>query len=594
MKIVRDNHALDLQVGIGASRPHSQSIGMKPRVMLIDTSNQRAATTIAGLESDEWDLEVCDDIDEALQTLDQQFQYYERELDCVVFSWARKERAPLERLLSQLGSADFHDLKVVVLEVGHQPEARAWAASRAHSAILPHSDLLGLVSQVRQYVNPQPLAHNASISGEAMPNAEVSILIVDDSPSIRHGLSALLSKQGYQVDAAASISQARERVNRRNYDIAVIDYYLGEDTGDMLCRELTGLPLERRPACAILTGTYSDMIIQRALRAGAIECMFKNESHDLLLARIEAISLSVRQNKRLRAILEAMPHGVLCVNPRGQVVYANRQLRRLAERRADDFLDLSLHELFDPLPESLSIMLREQGGDVHYAEQARLLPPRGGDPLTVSLSATALRQGQQGEGYVISVIPHTEAMAQNLKASSPVAASQEAAQQNLSWQQFVSLGELMLQQIGAHVCQFALIALYPHCAIRNRPQAQPVPLKAMAHLREPLKQFLNNFAPPDRIMALEDGSYCLLIAYTDEEKLQSQAARLVRHLPDIGLRWRFLEIATHTAILPLQVQDLQNAERLMVRVQHALQQAADRGPQRLYYSHRATREEQFA
>ena len=51
--------------------------------------------------------------------------------------------------------------------------------------------------------------------------------------------------------------------------------------------------------CAILTSAYSDPIIKLSLRAGAVDCFFKNEAGELLLARIDALSRLVRQRKTL-------------------------------------------------------------------------------------------------------------------------------------------------------------------------------------------------------------------------------------------------------------------------------------------------------
>ena len=63
------------------------------------------------------------------------------------------------------------------------------------------------------------------------------VLVVDDSPSIRYALSDLLNLHGYKVNVVGTVQEGLEAARVGRYDIAVIDYYLQEATGDELVRQ---------------------------------------------------------------------------------------------------------------------------------------------------------------------------------------------------------------------------------------------------------------------------------------------------------------------------------------------------------------------
>jgi DNA-binding response OmpR family regulator len=131
----------------------------------------------------------------------------------------------------------------------------------------------------------------------------------------------------YAINAEEAMSMA----GQTSFDIAVLDYYLKETTGDALCRELIASESTGDIMCTVLTGTYSDHIIKRSLRAGAVECMFKNESSDMLLSRIAAISRLVRQKRQLltdghllETVLGHIAGPVILIDRDQRIAYINR------------------------------------------------------------------------------------------------------------------------------------------------------------------------------------------------------------------------------------------------------------------------------
>jgi DNA-binding NarL/FixJ family response regulator len=97
----------------------------------------------------------------------------------------------------------------------------------------------------------------------------VRIVVVDDHPIFRMGMSALLSEiEGFEVvGEAATEQEALETVLRTRPDVVVMDLGLGEGSGVDATREI----LRQAPATRVLVVTMlgDDNALFRALRAGA-------------------------------------------------------------------------------------------------------------------------------------------------------------------------------------------------------------------------------------------------------------------------------------------------------------------------------------
>ena len=81
---------------------------------------------------------------------------------------------------------------------------------------------------------------------------KIKILIVDDDPEIRFTLEALLSAEGYQVDAAETGMEAIRKAEEKWYNIALLDINLPDINGIQLLTKLReGSPKMRK---IIITG----------------------------------------------------------------------------------------------------------------------------------------------------------------------------------------------------------------------------------------------------------------------------------------------------------------------------------------------------
>lgn len=94
--------------------------------------------------------------------------------------------------------------------------------------------------------------------------AQVTVLVVDDDPSIRLLCRVNLELDGYDVAEAGTLAQARAIIAERRPDVVVLDVHVAGADGRDLLTELR----ETRPGLpvALLTGTADR---EELLRAGA-------------------------------------------------------------------------------------------------------------------------------------------------------------------------------------------------------------------------------------------------------------------------------------------------------------------------------------
>ncbi|MET0028091.1 MAG: EAL domain-containing protein [Candidatus Thiodiazotropha sp.] len=164
----------------------------------------------------------------------------------------------------------------------------------------------------------------------------IRVLFVDDSTTVRYKYRKLLTTNGYEAETANCVEEGFQKAMESPFDIAIIDYFMPQATGDILCRRLREHPRTTGITTAIITANYLDKAIKNSLEAGAVECLFKNESDDLFLTRIDAMSRHIRAHKsiekereRLGGILRSVGEGVYGVDSDGCISFINPACRRI-------------------------------------------------------------------------------------------------------------------------------------------------------------------------------------------------------------------------------------------------------------------------
>ena len=113
----------------------------------------------------------------------------------------------------------------------------------------------------------------------------LTVLVVDDEPSIRLLCRVNLELEGYEVEEAGSLDAARATISSRDVDVLLIDVHLGDADGRELVRELRAAGHPTR--IALLTGTID---LDTAARAGADTVVEKPFALDRLLEVVRTLA----------------------------------------------------------------------------------------------------------------------------------------------------------------------------------------------------------------------------------------------------------------------------------------------------------------
>ncbi len=116
----------------------------------------------------------------------------------------------------------------------------------------------------------------------------MNVLVIEDDPSVRTLVKAVLEKNEYQVDIAETAESGEEQVVENAYDIIILDLGLPDGDGFDLAKEMRDKEITT-PILVLSAEQETDVKI-KCLRVGADDYLTKPFNTEELLARIEAIS----------------------------------------------------------------------------------------------------------------------------------------------------------------------------------------------------------------------------------------------------------------------------------------------------------------
>jgi len=117
----------------------------------------------------------------------------------------------------------------------------------------------------------------------------VRILIVDDHPLVRQGLTGLLSAERDFVicGEASGAAEARQLATQTQPDVAIIDLTLKDGNGIELIKELHANSTKMK--LLVLTMHDETLFAERALRAGAVGYVSKDQASRTIIKAVRTV-----------------------------------------------------------------------------------------------------------------------------------------------------------------------------------------------------------------------------------------------------------------------------------------------------------------
>lgn len=335
----------------------------------------------------------------------------------IILGWPSQTDRLADELFSVLNEPSHQHCALLVM--AHEADAalRTWVVRRPHTAMILWDNYADTPVTLEKLLIPNQDTHVPYREALLEDVSSIRILFVDDSPSMRVYYRRLLEKHGYLTETASNVAEATKKAQETPYDIAIIDYFMPDANGDVLCRNLKENTRTSNITAAILTSTYLDRVIKDSLDSGAVECMFKNEADALFLARIKAMSRTIRINKsieaerqRLQSILNSVGDGVYGVDCDGIITFINPAAKRILGYSREEYLiGKSPHMLFHsvlesgtPNPKEMCLLQNAYGNGRELRAWETVFWHQSGKPIHVECTVYPMMIQSQREGSVVA------------------------------------------------------------------------------------------------------------------------------------------------------------------------------------------------
>jgi two-component system, cell cycle sensor histidine kinase and response regulator CckA len=167
-----------------------------------------------------------------------------------------------------------------------------------------------------------------------MSDTALRVLLVDDDEDdyiITRDLVSQIRNPRYRLDWINNYDAALVTLQRREHDICLLDYRLGERTGLELLRESRSFI--GRPPMILLTGQGDHEIDLEATKAGAADYLIKGQLDADKLERAMRYAIegqSAKEHLRrdrdlISRIMETSPVGIVVTDQAGRITFANHQ-----------------------------------------------------------------------------------------------------------------------------------------------------------------------------------------------------------------------------------------------------------------------------
>jgi PAS domain S-box-containing protein len=198
-----------------------------------------------------------------------------------------------------------------------------------------------------------------SVSVAMSPSFDLinTILIADDNPTIRDGLSDALTAEGFGVHAVADADEALQQVRQLKYAAVILDRRLPGLDGSSVVRLmnqldpalpiliLTSLPTEEDAAgspnggaFAYLSKPYKEHEVKATVRRAV--------SMRALEAKAVQIESDLRQSEvRFHSVVESAPDAIIVAEEAGRIISWNRAAERMFLYRTEEMLGQPLTTL---------------------------------------------------------------------------------------------------------------------------------------------------------------------------------------------------------------------------------------------------------
>ncbi len=160
----------------------------------------------------------------------------------------------------------------------------------------------------------------------------MSILVVDDERNITELLKDILEDEGYDVDVAYSLKEAKEKIKNNIFDIALIDVWLPDGEG------LNLIPFIKKQTpktkIIMISGHANIPVAVKALKEGAYDFLEKPISIDSLLSTVERAYRELKKDIEYKFLKEKEFKDIEIIGESEPIQNLKKQIEKVAKTNA--------------------------------------------------------------------------------------------------------------------------------------------------------------------------------------------------------------------------------------------------------------------
>ena len=162
--------------------------------------------------------------------------------------------------------------------------------------------------------------------------SNLSILIVDDEKNITELMRDILEDEGYSIDIAYSMKEAKEKIKEKDYDIVFLDVWLPDGEGI----DLISFIKEQTPYAktVMISGHANIPIAVKALKEGAFDFLEKPISTESILAVIEKAEKELKKELELQFLKEKVEKNIEIIGESEPIKRLKQQIEKVAKTNA--------------------------------------------------------------------------------------------------------------------------------------------------------------------------------------------------------------------------------------------------------------------
>ncbi|RUM59043.1 MAG: sigma-54-dependent Fis family transcriptional regulator, partial [Persephonella sp.] len=160
----------------------------------------------------------------------------------------------------------------------------------------------------------------------------MSILVVDDERNITELLKDILEDEGYDVDVAYSLKEAKEKIKSNVFDVALIDVWLPDGEGlDLIPFIKKQIP---KTKIVMISGHANIPVAVKALKEGAFDFLEKPISIDSLLSTVERAYRELKKDIEYKFLKEKEFKDIEIIGESEPIQNLKKQIEKVAKTNA--------------------------------------------------------------------------------------------------------------------------------------------------------------------------------------------------------------------------------------------------------------------